>query len=264
MSRPLGFQIAALHVADPGDEAAVVPQQARGHRADVAEALDDDAAALQLLPEAARRLVEDVHDAASGGLPASGRAADDDRLARHDTGHGPALGHRVGVHHPGHRLLVGAHVGGGDVEVGADHQDDLGGVAPGEALPLLQRELARVAADPALGAPVRQPHQGALPGHQHGERRDLAQAHLGVVAEAPLGRSKDGVMVDSVTGEYCGLSVVHADRDRDHEGPLGVPEPLVDVRVEAQPGRDLVELGQGGPEHRGVEVRFLSHTDPFR
>jgi hypothetical protein len=64
--------------------------------------------------------------------------------------------------------------GAGNVDVGADHQDDLGGVAAREVLALAQRERARVAAHAALGAAVGQPDQRALPAHQHGERGDLA------------------------------------------------------------------------------------------
>ncbi len=84
--------------------------------------------------------------------------------------------------------------------------------------------------------------------------RDLAQADLGVVAEAAFGRSKDGVMVHAVTSEYCSVSVVHPDRDGDHQSPAGVAEPLADVRLELQSASHPVELGQGRPEHRGVEV----------
>ena len=70
-------------------------------------------------------------------------------------------------------------------------------------------------------------------------------------------------MVDPVTREYCGLSVIHLDGDRDDESPAGVTQPLVDVLVQLEAGRDLVELRQGGPEHRRVEVGFLSHQGPF-
>ena len=44
----------------------------------------------------------------------------------------------------------------------------------------------------------------------------------------------------------------------------GMPEALVDVLLELQPGRRLVQLGHGRAEHRGVEVGFLSHQRPFR
>jgi len=70
-------------------------------------------------------------------------------------------------------------------------------------------------------------------------------------------------MVDTVTCEYCSLSVVHPDRNRDDERAAGVTEPFVNVLVELKALGDLVELGQGRAEHGGVEVRFVSHQEPF-
>jgi hypothetical protein len=70
-------------------------------------------------------------------------------------------------------------------------------------------------------------------------------------------------MMDAVTRENCSLSVVHPDRDRDDEGPARVFESLVDILVELKAPGGLVELGKGGPEHRGIEIGFLSHLGPF-
>jgi hypothetical protein len=187
-----GFQSTTLLVDRAANKGAVLGERAGVHR-------------WKHLTHASQTFTREIaqnHHAASGGLAPPRRPADDDRLARDDAGHALALGHRVGVHHPRHRLLVGPHVRRGNVEVGADHQDDLGGVAAGEVLALLKRELPRVAAHPALGTAVRQTHQRALPGHQHGQGGDFAQAHLGVVAEATLRRSKDRIMVYAVTCEY--------------------------------------------------------------
>ena len=91
------------------------------------------------------------------------------------SGHGVALLHRVGVHHPGHRLLVRGDVGGRDVDPRADERREIGGEPAREALELVARERARVAADAALGAAVRQPQERALPGHPHRERGALAE-----------------------------------------------------------------------------------------
>jgi hypothetical protein len=70
-------------------------------------------------------------------------------------------------------------------------------------------------------------------------------------------------MVNTVTGEYCSLSVIHPDGNRDYEGAAGVTEPFVNVLAKLQPLGDLVELRQGRPEHGGVELRFVSHQSPF-
>ena len=61
-------------------------------------------------------------------------------------------------------------------------------------------------------------------------------------------------MVNSVTCEYCGLSVIHPDRNRDHEGAAGVTEPFVNVLIELQALGNLVELNQCRPEHGGVKL----------
>src|SRR5438046_1388663 len=137
---------------------------------------------------------------------AAGQAADAERLAGDHAGYALALGHRVRVHHPGHRLLIGAEVRGGNVQVRADHEDDLGGIASGEVLLLLHRELAGITPDAALGPAVGEAHQGALPGHQHRQSADLAQVHVRGVAEPPFGRSEHGVVVTPVPHEYFGLS----------------------------------------------------------
>ena len=58
--------------------------------------------------------------AAAGRLAAAQRSADLDRLAGHHGGRRVADVHRVGVHEPGHHLLVGVDVGRRDVVLGAD------------------------------------------------------------------------------------------------------------------------------------------------
>jgi hypothetical protein len=71
-------------------------------------------------------------------------------------------------------------------------------------------------------------------------------------------------MVYAVTCEYGGISAVHLDRNRDDQGAAGMPQALVNILVEVQSPRHLVELGQGGSQHRRIEVGFLSHEGPFR
>jgi hypothetical protein len=71
-------------------------------------------------------------------------------------------------------------------------------------------------------------------------------------------------MMYAITSEYCGVSSIHPDRDRDDESPAGVAQALVEVLVQLEPSCDLVELGQGGSQHRRLELGFLSHESPFR
>ena len=101
----------ALGVHHGGHQRPFTPQEPSGHRADVAEALDDHPRAAKLESRLADRLGEDVDEPAAGGVAPARRAADQNRLPGHDAGHRAALGHGVRVHDPRHGLLVRAHVG---------------------------------------------------------------------------------------------------------------------------------------------------------
>src|SRR5207247_4694210 len=124
---PVRADDAALDIAHAGDHTALTPEQAGRDAPDVAESLDDDALPAERLAEVACCLVESVHDAATRGFPPPCRAADDERLAGDDPRDRLALGHRVGIHHPRHRLLVGATVRARAVLVGPDHEQGLDG-----------------------------------------------------------------------------------------------------------------------------------------
>ena len=151
----------------------------------------------------------------------SRRAADDEGLARDHAGHAAALGHGVGVHHPGHGLLVGAEIGRGNVEVGADEQHDLRRIATGERFELVAGHGAGRAPHAAFGPAVGEAHERALPGHEHGERGHLAHVHVGVVAQAALGGAEGGVVMDAVAHEDFRPPVVHAHGDGHHEARRG-------------------------------------------
>src|SRR3989304_4312588 len=84
------------------------------------------------------------------------------RFARAHPGLSVATVHADRVHDPGHDPFVRPHIGGGDVLAGTDDDAYLRGVAPGEGLQLRGGESLRVNDDAALGAAVRQVHNGAL------------------------------------------------------------------------------------------------------
>ena len=130
-------------------------------RADLPVALDDAARALERPAEPAHGLLHDHDDPDPGRLGPEDAAAHGERLAGDDLRHGVADLHRVGVHHPGHRLLVGRHVGSGDVALWADDRQELGGEPPRQALELSAREVPRVAAHSALRAAVREAEKRA-------------------------------------------------------------------------------------------------------
>src|SRR5665213_4164014 len=101
----------------------------RGHAADVAESLDHDASSLAIEPEAAQRLIRDNHTTPACGFGASARAAQIDGFACNDSGLRVPATHGVGVHDPGHGLVVGVYVRRGDVDFRADEFVNLRGVA---------------------------------------------------------------------------------------------------------------------------------------
>ena len=133
---PLRVVRPAGHVRDGHDLRPVRGQLLGCDRADLPEALDDAALSRQRPAEPLARSLRHHHHARAGRLRAKDGAPDRDRLPGHDLGHGIALLHRVRVHHPGHRLLVGGHVRRGDVLLRPDHGHHLGGEAPGQALEL--------------------------------------------------------------------------------------------------------------------------------
>src|SRR6202012_5180108 len=108
----IGVVEAAIVLGDADDGVALFVEELGGVGADVAKALDDDAAAVDGHAEVFHGLVADDGNAAAGGLFASARTAEVDGLAGDDRVDGLAHVHGVGVHNPGHGLLVGAHVGG--------------------------------------------------------------------------------------------------------------------------------------------------------
>src|SRR5262249_50796032 len=139
------------------------------------------------------------------------RAANAQWFAGHHARDRVAVVHAVGIHDPGHRLRACVDVRRGDVAVWPDEHRDLGRVAARHALQLAHGHLLRVANHPALCAAVRDPHYRALPGHPHGQRADLVQIYLGVVADAALRGPAREVVLHAVPGEHADVAVVHLD-----------------------------------------------------
>ena len=148
---------AARVVCDSGHDRAALDQLGRGHAADLAEALHDAALPGELPPQPLAGALDDHDDPRSRRFVSEDRTADRDRLAGHDLGRRVPDLHRVGVHHPGHRLLVRGHVRRRDVLLRPDRRAQLLRVAPGQPLELTHGELAGIAANAALGASVGQP-----------------------------------------------------------------------------------------------------------
>ena len=209
-------------------------------------------------PDVLGGLARDDHDAAAGRLAAAERAAHLDRLAGDHRRRRVADVHAVGVHDPRHDLIVGVDVGRGHVLLGSDRVDDFRDVAARQRLELAPRHPRGIADDAALAAAERDVRDGALPRHPGGQRRDLVERHVGVIADAALRRTERDVVLHAVAGEDLDLAVVHLDRARDRDLPFRVREDFPDAGLEAEQPRRSVEL----LEHRVEDAAACFHVTP--
>ena len=115
----------------------------RGDAADVAEALDDAARArARFQPSRSHARSITITTPAPVASCRKTEPPIETGLPVTISGHGVALLHRVGVHHPGHRLLVRRHVRRRDVDLRADERREIGGEParePGELAPATAR-----------------------------------------------------------------------------------------------------------------------------
>ena len=94
--------------------------------------------------------------------------------------------------------------------------------------------------------------------------RPPSSSNLRVVSEAALGRAQRRVVVHAVAHEDFRPAVVHPHRDGHHERAPRVTTPDVDVMVEVETLRNLVELSHGGAVHLGFEFGHVGHqADSF-
>src|SRR6185437_13470230 len=201
----------------------------------VAEALYDDSAAVALDVEIAEGPVADNADSAPGRFPAPTGAADVDGFAGHDAGDGLTHVHGVGIHDPGHDLLVGIDVGGGHVFFRPDEFDDFGGVAAGHALEFAGGHFFGIADHAALGSAEGDVDDGALPGHPTGESAYFVKIDVGCISDAAFGWAARLRMMHAEPGEDLDAAVIHGNWKVNDEFAGGIaknlPEPLVEVEL---------------------------------
>src|SRR5438094_373192 len=260
----------AERVVDPAvvlghgdDRASRLLQELGADAAHVAEALDRGPGLVRRSPQVLERRHGADRDPAPGRLDATRRPTDLERLARHRGRHRVAEVHRQRVHDPRHRLPVGVHVRRRDVAVAPDQDRDLGREAPRHVLQLVLRELARVDDDAALGAAERDADDSALPRHPHRERLDLVQRHVGVVADATLGRPAVDVVLDTVPREDPRMPVIELDGEVARELALHLAQDLTQPRLELDDLGRLVELRLRGAPFVGFYDRLQISTTHF-
>src|SRR6202044_1162333 len=249
----------AITLRYAGDLVTAFLHEARGVRTHVAKALNDDAATVNRHVEVAQALIAGHLDPAARSLNAALRATDVQRLAGDNAGNCLSHVHGVGVHDPCHRLLVGIHVGGGNVLFRPNKLDNLRSVAARHAFQLAAAHGFRIADDTTFGSPKGNIHDCTLPRHPARQCSHFIESHIGRVADTSLAwTARHGVLyaksskhVDHAVIESYGKMNDHLARRRAQH----LPKPLVEIqlargKIEARalcfPGVDLLVQRHGG------------------
>src|SRR5207244_3901547 len=103
---------------------------------------------------------------------------------------------------------------------------------------------------------------GALPCHPHGQRRHFPEVYLGMKADSTFGGAKGRVVLHAIAGKYLDAAVIHPDRDRHDQRPLGDLEPLAQVVIQTEALSGLFKLRHGQPKRRGIEFPIELRHDP--
>ncbi len=202
---------------------------------DRAEPFDRDPCLGDGVPEMFPGAMREMGDADAGGRATKETAAQQNRLAGHD-GRVGATGLGRGPQHPGHRLLPGADVGRGDVDVGADDGQDGQRVEPGHLVELTNCQRRRVAVDAALGAAEGQTVQRGLPGHQPSQRSDVVERDPGPEPGPALGRPQGVGVLHPVPGQHRHRPVVSQQGQFHDERPAGAVQSAHGRFVQVQGG----------------------------
>ena len=249
---------------DADDLVSGLGHQARGHAAHVAEPLNHHTRIAGTHVEVAQRFIGDNQAASPGSLRPSLRAAQIQRFSGHYGRHGVALVHGIGIHDPGHGLLVRAHVGRRHVALRSDEFQNLGRVAPGDSLQLAFAQNLRIADHAALAAAKRDVHDGAFPRHPGRESAHFVERNIGSKTDAALGRAACNRMLNAISGEYFNPAVVQGDGDVDGQFHGGSAQHLPHAIIETEPAGRFIKTVRGGFPRIDFQVvdgrgRFQNH-----
>ena len=247
-------------IADGDDLQPVLMQLQRRIRSDIAKALDHGGRGAWIDRQLLQHAPGEIGDAAPRCFAPAERAARRYRLAGDDLGHGAALVHRIGVHEPGHHLLIGAHVGRHHVGMRTDEGNHLLHVAPRQRFQLALGDGGEIDIDAALGAAIGQPDQRAFPAHPDRKGRDLADVDGGRESRAALGRAEGEVMLHPVAFEYRDRAVVAVNRTGNGDGPLRHQDSVALVHRDFEMVGDDAKLVNRHVEHRtGINGHHSLH-----
>ena len=112
------------------------------------------------------------------------------------------------IHDPSHRLGRGAHVGGRDIDIGAEEFVDCIDESAREPLQLPVGELGGIDGDASFGAAVGNVDNRRLPRHQGCQPPHLLQVDLRMVTQASLHRAPGVVVLHAIADvgeEFSGV-----------------------------------------------------------
>jgi len=159
-------------------------------------------------------------------------------------------------------LRIGHDIGGGNVPDGTDVLSHGPDPAPAEAFLLPRAEVVRVADDAPFSASERNVHNGAFPGHPHGERADRVDRLLGVETDAALAGTAGVIVLAAEAAEDADASVIHANRYAEMVFPQGLAQKVPGGLVKLKEIGHSVELFLGHLER--VESLNSHINAPFR
>ena len=113
-------------------------------------------------------------------------------------------------------------------------------------------EPGRIAGHAALRATERHLHEGALPGHPHGQGAHVIEISLRVVSQAALRRPTRIVVLDAVAGEHLDRATVEADREVHRQLALARGQDAAHAGLDGEVVGGAMELGQGGRKCPGT------------
>ena len=133
--------------------------------------------------------------------------------------------------------------GAGTSLSGPNRSEQIGGVAPRQALELAPRHLRR---DRTATPPLPPPKGMFTTAHfqviQAASAFDLVERDVGVIADAALGGPADDRVLHAVAREHLERAVVHHDRKRDDRGAARPLDELLDAAGQVEARSGLLEL----------------------
>src|SRR5450432_2054921 len=161
--------------------------------------------------------------------------------------------HRIGIHDPRHRLLIGIHIRSWHILLRAYEVEEFGGVAACHPLEFTEGHLLWIADDATFGPAKWNVDDGALPGHPRRQRAHFVDGHVWRIPDSALGKSARKIVLDPIALEDLHATRIHSRRDIDLQFSIGDPKYGVEVRIKFQQLCCSIETRH----HRLERIRFF-------